>query len=317
MTVLILSVLIPLGLIFLWRFSSGLRELRRIAGTWMSGKHKDVFRVKWFLTVISLTVVVVSMSFALFDVFPQTSFEPDKTVGTEVVFLLDISRSMNAADIAPSRLDKAADVIRSITERSRGIPKALVVFKGTGLTVVPVTEDNEAVYSYLNNISSEFLSSPGTNIEEGLETALGAFSISKSKNKYLFIFTDGEALTGNESRMASRVEKLGVEVAVIGVGTEEGSNIETANGMITNESGEEVITRLDETRLKQLTQTVKGSYIHIQSSTALSELSREVSGERESFKEVTVSRYRIYLIIAFFGLLVYFATRVIRWKDCF
>ena len=267
--------------------------------------------------MISLSVVIVSLTFGLFDVFPQTSFEPDETVGTEIVFLLDISRSMNASDIEPSRLEKASEVIKSITERSRGISKALVVFKGTGLTVIPVTEDNEAIYSYLNNISSDFLSSPGTNIEEGLKTALGAFSISKSKNKYLFIFTDGEALEGNESRVASAVEKLGVKVAVIGVGTEEGSNIETSNGFITNEAGEEVITRLDEVRLKQLTQTVKGSYIHIQSSSALSELSREVSGERESFREVTVSRYRLYLVIALFGLFLYFATRVIRWKDCF
>ncbi|MBN1649131.1 MAG: VWA domain-containing protein [Spirochaetales bacterium] len=317
MTTLIIAVSIPLALLFLWRFNFGFRELQRIAGSWMHRNLRDVFRVKWFLVIISLFIFIVALSFAIFDLFPQTVFVPDETVGTEIVFLLDVSRSMNAADISPTRLQKSVDVIHSITERSRGIPKGLVIFKGKGLTVVPITEDNEAIYTYLNNISSSFFSSKGTNIEEGLKTAMSAFSNSKSKNKYLFIFTDGEALEGNESRLTARIQSLSVKIAVIGAGTPEGATIPAENGVVLNPAGEPVTTRLDEIRLKQLTQSVKGSYIHIESSTALSELSREATEEKENFKIVKTSRYRLYLLIALFAILVYAATRIIRWKNCF
>ena len=317
MTILILAVIIPLALIFLWRFTYGFRELQRIAGRWMRRNLRDVFRVKWFLIIISLIVFVIAMSFALFDVFPQTVYVPDETVGTEIVFLLDVSRSMNAEDVSPSRLGKAVEVISSITERSRNIPKGLVIFKGKGLAVVPVTEDNEAINTYLSNISSDFFSSRGTNIEEGLKAALSAFSSSQSKNKYLFVFTDGEALDGNESRLSARIQSLSVKIAVIGVGTVEGSTIPTDDGLVLDESGQPVVTKLDELRLRQLTQSVKGSYIHIESSTALSDLSREATGDQDNFKVVKTSRYRLYLMIAFFAIMIYTATRIIRWKNCF
>lgn len=317
MTLFFLLIFIPLAVIVFWRFRTGFPELQQLAGKWRISLLKDVFRIKWFITVISLLVILVSSGFAIFDVLPQTEYEPNETIGTEIVFLLDISRSMTAEDILPSRLDKSAETIRSITERSRGIPKSLVIFKGTGLTVVPLTEDNEALYTYLNNISSGLLTSRGTNIEEGIAAALDAFSVSGSKNKYLFIFTDGEALTGKASKLASRIQHAGVEIAIVGVGSKEGSRIEIDGEVLLDSLDEIVITKLDEDRLIQLAQIVNGVYVNISSTASLSELSREAYSEKESFKVVQKSRYQTYLLFALFGLLIYFSTRVIKWKDGF
>ena len=311
------AVFVALVAVSIWRIKAGYKSLLKLAGSWRKNQIKDVFRVKWFLTFFSLIIILAGVLLTLFDVAPKTEYEPDETVGSELVFLLDISRSMLAEDVGSSRLGLSADIIRSITERARGVLKGLAVFKGSGLVVSPITEDNEAIFSYLENISPDMLTSRGTNLEKGIEAAIKAFSDSRSKNKYLFIFTDGEALEGNAAKLANKIISQNIELIIIGVGTEGGANISADDGIIVNSQGQPVISKLDQDYLKQLAQALKGSYVNIQMSSELSEYGKMVYGDKDSFREVKSSRYRLYLLISLLGLFVYFGTRVIKWKDCF
>lgn len=191
--------------------------------------------------------------------------------GRDVVIAVDISRSMLAADDAPSRLTCAQKKIEELFKRLPTERVALIVFSGSALVQCPLTKDFDTFRLFLNALDVGTLSTGGTTaLDSALQAALDLFKQAKQqRNKLLVIFTDGEDFSQNLSSVQQQAQAMQLHVCTVGVGTLAGAPIPEYNaegvmvGHVHDEDGSIAISRLDETRLKKLAQDLGGLYIRL------------------------------------------------------
>ena len=163
------------------------------------------------------------------------------------------------------------------------------------------------------------LTSPGSNIQSGIETALNAFPQAEERKKYIILISDGEALSGEINEALSKAVDEGVSIFSIGTGTINGSEIPAADGdVLRNSTGDIVVTRLDEQSLRYIADSTGGKYYSSNDGLLLPALVELVSGtinEADSrYKIIVKENYRFFLIISLLGLLIYKMVKVIKWK---
>jgi Ca-activated chloride channel family protein len=186
--------------------------------------------------------------------------------GVDIVVALDTSYSMNAEDVAPSRLEKGKNEIRSLIEKLKGDRIGVVSFAGTAVVHCPLTLDYGAAKLFLDVINTEIIPEPGTALATAIETATSAFSAKERKYKVLIIFTDGEDLEGEVEAAVKKAKEAGVIIYTIGVGTSEGTPIPVRDekGDIVeyrkDERGQVVVSRLDEASLARIALETGGRY---------------------------------------------------------
>ncbi len=316
------AILVPVLIVMIRNYRTGRNSLVHTAGNWRPDNFYDLYMVKNFFSSLGLLVFIVFAVLALSG-FPgkeyPVSYEP---AGTDVVFAVDISESMKARDITPSRLDSAAKIIRSVCENTPGGRFGIVVFKGKGVKMIPSTEDLESIYSFLEFLGTDLLTVPGSNLEAGISTALSAFPEVEERKKYIILITDGEALSGELDPVLALAADNEVSIFCIGAGTSEGAEIPAADGSsLTDSSGSIVISRLDEQSLKTVAAATGGKYFPVDDSAMLPDLIRIASGtvdEKSSgYKIVVKENYRFFLIIALLGLLTAKFVKVVKWKRYF
>ena len=301
---------------------TGRKDLSDVAGRWRSERFYDLYTVKYFFSALGILVFFVASVFSLAG-FPgreiPVSWEP---AGTDIIFVIDVSESMRARDVTPSRLDAASRIVKSVCENTPGGRFGVVVFKGSGIKMVPSTEDVEAVNNFLNYLSPDLLTSPGSNIRSGIETAINAFPEAEERKKYIILITDGEIHEGDLTEIASETADADVEIICIGAGTTDGAQIPLSDGgYLKDSSGETVITRLHEEELAELAETTGGRYYSALDSRMLPDILDIASGTVEEdddrYRIVVKERYRFFLVIALLGLFISKAVRVFRWKRDF
>jgi len=189
--------------------------------------------------------------------------------GIDLIVALDTSTSMLAEDIAPDRLTKAKHEIRNLIDRLRGDRIGLVVFSGDAYAACPLTLDYAAAKMFLEDIDTEYVSLPGTNIERAIRKATEGFVETERKYKILLLITDGEHLEqGADPTAAARAAaEQGVRIYAIGVGDPGGGvpiPIRDPNGNLTgykkDRAGKPVSTRLDDTTLRKVALATNGKY---------------------------------------------------------
>jgi len=196
--------------------------------------------------------------------------------GVDILAALDTSYSMNAEDVAPSRLEKAKNEVRSLIDKLRGDRIGLVSFAGTAVVQCPLTLDYGAAKLFLDVINTEIIPEPGTALATAIETATSAFSAKERKYKVLVIFTDGEDLEGEVDAAVKKAKEAGVIIYTVGVGTSEGTPIPVRDekGNVVeyrkDERGQVVVSRLDEANLARIALETGGRYYR--ASTAEDEL---------------------------------------------
>ncbi|MDC7226306.1 MAG: VWA domain-containing protein [Spirochaetales bacterium] len=318
----LLGLLLPVVIIMISRYYSGRKSLSRIAGLWRTDSFFDLYMVKSFFISLGLLVFFIFAILSLAG-FPgkeyPVSYEP---AGTDIIFTVDVSESMKAQDIPPSRLAAASRIIKTVCENTPDGRFGVVVFKGSGIKMIPSTEDVESVYSFLEYLSTDLLTSPGSNIRSGVETAISAFPEAEERNKYIILITDGELHEGDMTEIASQAVDADVQVYCIGTGTPEGARIPLAEGgFLKDSAGDTVVTRLKEEGLRQLSESTGGKYYDAADSGLLPELLKVAAGtvdENESRYRIEVKdRYRFFLVIALLGLFVSRAVKVVKWKKEF
>lgn len=316
------SLLLPVVIIMIRRYATGRRDLTKVAGSWRPEKFYELYTVKSFFSSLGLLVFFVFAVLSLAG-FPgkeyPVSYEP---AGTDIIFVVDVSESMKAEDLQPSRLTAASNIIKSICENTPGGRFGLVVFKGSGIKMIPSTEDVESVYSFLKYLSTDLLTSPGSDIRSGVETAIKAFPEAEERKKYIILLTDGEIHEGEMNTVAEEAAAGDISIISVGTGTPEGAEIPLSEGgYLRDSSGEVVVTKLQEEGLKFLAESTGGAYYSASDSGVLPDLIAIASGtidENDSRYRIVVSeRYRFFLIIALLGLLVSRAVRVVKWKKDF
>ena len=315
-------ILIPVITIMIWNFFAGRKSLRNIAGSWRSEEFYELYTVKRFFSFLGLIVFIV---FSILSVagFPgreiPVSYEP---AGTDIVFAVDISESMRAQDVYPSRLEAAKRLINSICENTPDGRFGVIVFKGRAINMIPSTEDAGTVYSFLEFLSTDLLTSPGSSLEAGISAGLSAFTTGEERRKYLILISDGEALSGSIEQVLLDAVKQDVVIYTVGAGTAEGANIPAADGgVLLDSSGNPVLSRLNEKALRDIAVSTGGTYYSVESHTMLPELLRIAAGTVESedsrYRIVVKEKYRVFLIVALIGLFISRAVKVVKWKKDF
>ncbi len=221
---------------------------------------------KAVLKVFVLCLAIACLSFALVNPKIGTKIENVKREGVDIVFALDVSKSMLAEDIAPNRLEKSKQLITQIINSLTGDRIGIIGYAGSAFPQVPITTDFSSAKLFLSGMNTDMVSSQGTAITEAIQMAETFYDDEGQTNRVLFIISDGEDHEGNIADIAEEAAKKGIRIFTIGVGTLEGGPIPIKeNGVLQyykrDQNNEQVITRLGEETLKQIAETTKGQYI--------------------------------------------------------
>lgn len=188
-----------------------------------------------------------------------------KREGIDIVISVDVSESMLAEDIRPSRLDKAKLELQELVSVTRGDRIGVVAFAGDAYIQVPLTVDKSAVKLFLKSLSPNMIPVPGTNLSRAIQAGLVLFDKEAKGDKVIILLTDGEDHESNPLVMARRARKEGVRIYTIGIGTPEGDVIpvrrpDRSVGFKKDLFGNTVVSKLDEDALIRIAETTGGSY---------------------------------------------------------
>jgi Ca-activated chloride channel family protein len=222
---------------------------------------------KSFLKLLVASLAIACFSFGLVNPKIGTKLETVKREGVDVVFALDVSKSMLAEDIAPNRLEKSKQLVTQIINSLAGDRIGVIGYAGSAFPQVPITTDFSSAKLFLSGMNTDMVSSQGTAINEAIRMAETYFDDEDQTNRVLFIISDGEDHEGSVSEIASEANEMGIRIFTIGVGTVQGGPIPIKrNGVLQSykrdQNNEQVITRLGEETLKGIAEAADGEYLN-------------------------------------------------------
>jgi Ca-activated chloride channel family protein len=183
--------------------------------------------------------------------------------GSDVVFVLDLSKSMLAKDVAPSRLQRAIFEIERMLDNMAGDRAALVVFAGTAFTQVPLTTDFAVVRNLLHSVDPFDMPYPGSHVAAGIERGLQLIKSAPRGGRALVLLTDGEQTSGDALAMARAAGEENIPVFVVALGTARGEPIQVQNGLLAGPDGKPYFSRLDEEALQGIARESGGRYFRL------------------------------------------------------
>ena len=218
------------------------------------------------IKTITITLALLFLVVALVNPKMGTKLKTIKREGVDIVFALDVSKSMLAEDIAPNRLEKAKQIISKIIDKLGSDRVGIIVYAGNAYPLLPITTDHAAAKMFLQNADPDMVSSQGTAINEALKLAMSYYDDDEQTNRFLFVVSDGEDHQDNVSYIADEATKEGIKIYTIGIGTEKGRPIPikrngTLIGYKKDREGEVVITHLNNKTLKTIANEGNGEYI--------------------------------------------------------
>lgn len=222
---------------------------------------------RWTKAVLLL--VAVALMFVLLA-RPQfgSSVKNTKHHGIEAIIALDISNSMLAEDVQPNRLEKSKMIISKLVDQFTDDRVGVIVFAGEAFTQLPITADYISAKMFLDEISPSMISTQGTDIQAAINLAMNSFTPQKGVGKAIIIITDGEDHEPGAEEAAAAAAKKGYHIYVLGVGSPQGAPIPVGNGQyLKDNTGNTVVTKLNEDMCKRLAKAGKGAYIHVDNTT--------------------------------------------------
>lgn len=258
----LIPILVIIHIIYLIKRRNRLRkfgdtELARML-TPKASKYRPT--VKFLLTLIALVLIIIMLA------RPQTgaTISKDKRQGIEVVIALDISNSMLAEDVKPSRLERSKMLIENLIDHFYNDRICFVVFAGDAFVQLPITSDYLSAKMFLQDTSPSLIEAQGTDIGEAINLSLQSFTKDEQYGKAVILITDGEDHEGDAEKMAEKAAKKGVKVFVLGIGSSKGSPIPLGNGDFQKDNSEQVVmTALNEDMCRKVAEAGQGSYIHV------------------------------------------------------
>ncbi|MEI6864622.1 VWA domain-containing protein [Flavicella sp.] len=222
----------------------------------------------FFKSTLKLIFLLIGISFLILSLVNPKMGIKLKTIkreGVDIVFALDVSKSMLAEDIAPNRLEKAKQIISKTIEKLGSDRVGIIVYAGNAYPLLPITTDHAAANMFLQNANPDMVSSQGTAINEALSLAKTYYNNEEQTNKFLVIISDGEDHEKNTIAMADDLANEGIKVYTVGVGTEKGGPIPlrdrgTLTGYKKDRKGEVVITHRNSNVLIEVADKANGAY---------------------------------------------------------
>lgn len=259
--------IIPVLILLFWLFN---RNRKRLLEKFADKElHKSIiYSFSSVKSKIKFGIILISFALLIFAVAnPQigTKMQEVKQTGIDVYVLLDVSRSMQAEDIKPNRLDKAKYQIANLIQKLRGDRIGLVIFSGDAYIQFPLTTDYSAANLFLNAVDFNSVPQPGTAIASAINMAVQSFD-SAATDKAIIIITDGEDHEGDIDKAVDDAVSKEIKIYTIGLGSSNGvpipvyDNRGTQVGFKKDNEGKTILTRLNEAILKQIGQQGNGQY---------------------------------------------------------
>ena len=300
---------LPALMIFLrWAWGRRTAALRQIGDPvivvrlgWETGRLvRGVRLALWFVGVALLIVGLARPQWG-------SDIEIVEQGGVQVMVALDISRSMLAQDLKPTRLDRAKLEISDLISRLEGDEVGIVLFSGASFIQFPLTSDHATARTYLNHANPNAITRQGTVIAEAIETSMAGFSTERETQKIIVIMTDGENHEGDPVMAARQAAELGVVIYTVGFGSPEGGPVpdydEQGNitGYRQDAQGQVILSRIDEVALQQIADSGGGRYFRTADSGAMAGLAEEIDSFQDQslqseFNQRKVERFQLFLL---------------------
>lgn len=216
--------------------------------------------IKFWLLIAALALLIIMLA------RPQmgTKISQEEREGIETIIALDISNSMLSKDVAPSRLDKSKMLVENMVDHFNNDKIGLVVFAGDAFVQLPITSDYVSAKMFMQSIEPSLIATQGTDIAQAITMASNSFTQNEKVGRAIIVITDGEDHEGGAVEAAQAAKKKGMRVFVLGVGDPKGSPIPTDDGgYMTDNSGQTVMSALNEDMCRQIAQAGGGAYIHV------------------------------------------------------
>lgn len=269
---------------------------------------KNVF-FKVFLKSFIFTLFFIFTFLSLFDIVEENSIAVNDKKEFDIAFLIDVSNSMLARDVEPSRLKKGIQIIRAIMGEFKEFRFSLTAFKGQGEVLVPVTDDISRINQYIEYLEPDIFTFKGSNLELGMQKAIYSLNSSKNSNKMVVVISDGEYLSGSMTSVLKKLKLDKITVLSIGMGTENGAKIPLKDGSFLSYNGSEVVSYLKNADLVKLAKDTNGKYFDSSSLELFGNLIGYISSYKDEIKKGFItykrSQYYIFLLLALFFLFLY------------
>ena len=259
----------------------------------------DQSRFKAVLKLVVLAMAVVCFCIALVNPKVGTKLETVTREGVDIVFAIDVSKSMLAEDVAPNRLEKAQQLTAQIINNLVSDRVGIIAYAGKAVPQLPITTDYAAAKMFLQNMNTDMLSSQGTAIDEAIQLSRTYFNDAEQTNRVLVIISDGEDHKDLNLDVAKPAAKEGIKIFTIGVGSEKGGPIPLKrNGVVMrykkNQKGETVITKLNPNTLTAIAEEANGLFIQGQNTKQVTEKIAEILNklEKKEFEAKEFSEFK-------------------------
>jgi Ca-activated chloride channel family protein len=304
-------LLIPVSLLFysfFWR-----RKIQTKLGNslliaqFIKSFSTGLFFLKPFLILIALALLIISAANPRKIIQTET-----KSTGIDLMFVLDVSNSMLSADIKPTRLSAAKQLIKDLTKTLNFNRIGLIVFAGDALLQLPITPDTKAAEMYINQVGTDAIPEQGTSIGNALALCDKSLNLNEYKSKAVVFISDGEAHDDKAVMMAKQLHDHGVVVYCIGVGTSEGTVFKEAGSTqyMKDEDGGTVISRLNESLLKNVASITGGNFFLLNDQhVIITALKKEFSNFEKEHPDTSLtnqyySYYQLFLFVAILFMII-------------
>lgn len=226
--------------------------------------HRSKFKPALKLLILSLGVS--SLILGLVNPKIGTQLETVKREGVDIVFAVDVSKSMLAEDIAPNRLEKSKRLVSAIINQLASDRIGIIAYAAQAIPQLPITTDYGAAKMFLQALNTNMLSSQGTALDAALDLSGTYFDDEDQTNRVVFLISDGEDHSEEGASAAERAANMGIRIFTFGVGTDEGAPIPIKrNGVVDSYKkdlqGETVITKRNAEILKEIADSANGEYV--------------------------------------------------------
>lgn len=268
-------------------------------------KYRPTIKFCLLLSAITILIFMIAR--------PQvgSKISHEKREGIEVLIALDISNSMLAQDVIPSRLEKSKLLIEDLVDHLTNDKVGLVVFAGDAFVQLPITNDYVSAKMFLQNINPSLITTQGTDLARAISLSQSCFTQREHIGRAIIVITDGEDHEGGALEAAREAYKKGINVFILGVGTSKGAPIPDGNGgYLKDNSGQIVLSALNEQMCQQVAKAGNGVYIHVDNtSDAQEKLNKELSKLQSGISDTVVyseynEQFQIFGIILLLLLIV-------------
>ncbi|MBQ6189679.1 MAG: VWA domain-containing protein [Bacteroidaceae bacterium] len=259
-------------------------------------------QIKIWLALLALASLIIAAARPQFG----TKIDTTERNGIEAIIAMDVSNSMLANDVRPSRLEKSKMLVSNMVDEMTNDKVGLVVYAGQAFVQLPITNDYVSAKMFLEGIDPSMINMQGTDIAAAIDLAAKSFTQRKDVSRAIFLITDGEDNEGGAVDAAKAAAKQGIHVYVLGVGSPEGAHVPIpgTTQYFIDEQGNPIVSRLSEDMCRQISRAGNGAYIYVDnSSSAQRELSKYVDKLAKAKLESQVysefdEQYQGFLILA-------------------